>query len=71
MKVLNRVKQLRLERGLSLRELSKLSGVDKSVIYRIENGYSYPTQITMMRISRGLKHETHEVFDLNWKSNNV
>lgn len=69
MTVLNRIKQLRWEKNLSLTELSILSGVHESTIGRIEKGEVIPTQITMMRISRGLKEDTSIVFNLNWRSN--
>lgn len=68
MTVLNKIKQIRGEKNLSLRELSRLSGVHESTIERIEKGESSPTQITMLRIAKGLKKDTSEVFNLNWRS---
>jgi len=71
MKVLNNVKQIRIDKGLSLRELELLSDVGYSTIRKIEKGECIPNQVTMMKISRGLNRETYEVFDLSWKHNHM
>lgn len=67
MKALNNLKQIRYERGISLRELSRCSGVDYTTISRIENFYSVPSQTTMILIARGLKMDVSEVFNLDWR----
>lgn len=67
MKVLNNIKQIRYERGISLRQLAKSSGVGFTTISKIENGYVIPTQLTMISIARGLKMDVTEVFDLDWR----
>jgi transcriptional regulator with XRE-family HTH domain len=69
--LLNNIYEIRQELGISLRKLEKLSGVDYSSINLIENGIVYPTQINMLKISRGLNKETHEVFDLTWRGKNL
>lgn len=71
MKTFNNIKQLRWERGISLRDLASASGVSYTTISKIENGDTTPTQITMMKISQGLKMKTENVFNLDWENNNV
>lgn len=66
MNVLNTVKLIRWERGLSLRELSKASGVSYSTIYKVENFIVIPNQLTMLKISKGLSLEVPKVFNLDW-----
>ncbi|WP_299865206.1 helix-turn-helix transcriptional regulator [uncultured Hoeflea sp.] len=47
----DRLKQLRLERGLPLQELADLSGVSRSTLSRIENGDVSPTADTLSALS--------------------
>lgn len=67
MRVLNRIKEIRFERELSLRELERCSGVNYTTISKVENGYESPTQITMIAIARGLDMAVNEVFNLDWR----
>ena len=52
MKIL--VEQYRLEKGLSVSELSRRSGVAKSHISYIEGGRTSPTLETLCKISKAL-----------------
>jgi transcriptional regulator with XRE-family HTH domain len=54
MRVETRIKQLRIEQHMSIGELSRLSGVSKSHISYIENGYKIPTITTICMLSRAL-----------------
>ncbi|AKG35294.1 transcriptional regulator [Paenibacillus durus ATCC 35681] len=49
------LKNLRLERNLSLGQLSELSGVSKVMLSQIEKGESSPTINTIWKIASGLK----------------
>lgn len=49
-----RVRELRLERGFSLRKFALTIGADKSYLVDIEYGRKSPTLDTIWRISRGL-----------------
>lgn len=42
-----RIKQLRIEKGLSLRDLSRISGVNNSKIAKVEKGYVNITVVTL------------------------
>lgn len=64
---LNRIQFIREEKGLTLRKIGKISGVNHTTISRIENGFTNPSQITMVKISKALKMEVNEVFNLDWK----
>jgi transcriptional regulator with XRE-family HTH domain len=66
-KILNRIKKLRWEQNMSVRELAVLSGVSHAHITDIENGKAIPTQITILKISKALNKKTWEVFMLNWE----
>lgn len=64
---LNYVKQLRWNQGLNVRELAQRSGVHHGTITKVENFETMPRQDTMLKISRGLKMNTEEVFLIDWK----
>ena len=49
-----KLRDVREERGLSIRELERSSGVDRSVISRIENEDSNPRLRTVCRIAHAL-----------------
>jgi putative transcriptional regulator len=68
MKVLNKVKELRWEAGLSTLELAKLSGVSKSNITKIENFMVIPSQFTMIKIAKGFNLRVDEIFNLEYEA---
>ncbi len=49
------LKQMRLDRNLSLDKLSELTGVSKSMLRQIETGKSSPTISTIWKIANGLR----------------
>lgn len=61
----NRLREIRQERGMSLEDLARLSGVSKSTISRIELGESEPTQSVMCKICKALGLKLDEVFRCN------
>lgn len=66
MVVLNNIYAIRTQQQLSLRELSKLSGVSYVTINKIENGLCSPSQLTMLLLSRALGVPTQLVFHLDY-----
>lgn len=53
--VAKNIKRLREERTLSMDELSRLSGVSRSMLAQIERGDGNPTISTLWKISNGLR----------------
>ncbi len=53
--IMNKMKQIRYEKNLSLRGLEKICGISKTHLSRIENGKTDPTLSTMCIIARGLE----------------
>ena len=49
-----KIRALRTERGLTLRELSERSGLSKPLLSQVENGRVVPPVATLLRISRAL-----------------
>ena len=68
---LNYIKEIRAQQNLTLRILSLKSDMSISSINMIENGKRIPSQLAMLRISKGLNRPTHEVFKLNWEELNL
>ena len=52
-----KIKRIRLDRGLSLKELSVKSGISAAAIHKIESNGIIPTITTMMKISDALGKE--------------
>lgn len=59
----NVVQKTRLEKDLSLRDLSELSGLDYSYISRIEKGYK-PSQDAVIKLARALNLPDKELLNL-------
>lgn len=53
--VAKNIKRLREEKKLSMDELSRLSGVSKSMLSQIERGEGNPTLSTLWKLSNGMK----------------
>ncbi|MCX8084562.1 MAG: XRE family transcriptional regulator [Calditerrivibrio sp.] len=60
------LKKIRMERGLSLEQLSELTGVSKSMLRQIETGNSVPTIATVWKIANGLKVSFTSLFSKNF-----
>jgi len=59
------VAQIRYEKGYTLKELSGRSGVSKSQICDIENGFKIPTITTLCAIARGLRVPCYDLLECN------
>lgn len=59
----NKIKELRIKKNLSLRDLSKLTHISFSYIWKLENGIAKnPREGTKILISKGLKIPMRELF---------
>lgn len=62
----NKIKELRLNRGLSQEELSNISKVSRPLISRLENNKRDDVSFSIMRkISKALNKKVEEVFFFN------
>lgn len=61
---MNRLKILRAEKDLSLRQLEERSGVDQSIISQLENGRRKARLNTLVKIARGLDVPVEELLEL-------
>ncbi len=64
----DRLKRLRLDRGLTLDELSRQSNISKSNLSRIENNKISPTYDAISQIAHGLEIETQDLFKTKAKT---
>ena len=59
----NNIRKIRKEKGMTIEELSNLSGLSKVYIYHLENGTrKNPSYEVMRKISIGLAKTIEEVF---------
>lgn len=62
----NNLQEIMNRRNLSYEELSKLTGISKSTLFRISNFRQSPTQDTMISIAKGLKMDVTDVFNFHY-----
>lgn len=61
---MRKLRHIRKQKSLSLRDLERLSGVDYSSISKIETGGSSPKLETVIRLARALEVDLSELIDL-------
>lgn len=58
-----KIKYLREEQGMTQQELSKKSGVSRTIISELESGKRSVTRTdTLLKISKALKHPIKDIF---------
>lgn len=62
LEISKRIKQYRLEKGLTVQELADLSAVSKGMISQIENGRSIPSLTVLLSIISALQINLSEFF---------
>lgn len=59
-----RIREVRLERGITLRGLARAVGVSPSLVSQIETGKSQPSVSTLYAITKALDISVEDVFDI-------
>jgi transcriptional regulator with XRE-family HTH domain len=59
----HRLRLMRVERGLSLREAARRAGVVKETISDIERGHTHPYDVTLAKIARGYGVPVEELLE--------
>lgn len=59
------LREIRKQKGLSLRELEKLSNVNKSTLSRIENNEIVPSVLILCKLCNALHVTLDEMVDCN------
>lgn len=54
--------QKRIEKGYTIRKLSNLSGVSKTLINNIENNMANPTMLTMCQLAVALNAKPEDLY---------
>jgi transcriptional regulator with XRE-family HTH domain len=58
-----KLRVLRAERGFTLREAERLTGVDKDTLSKLERGLRYPHDVTLSRIAKGYGIPVEELLE--------
>jgi putative transcriptional regulator len=61
-KVANRLKQYRLDAGLTQQEVADFAGIDRKTVNRIENLHFSPNIDTLLRLSKALGFHPSDLF---------
>ena len=56
------IRKIREEKGISINQLSKMTGISKGHLSRIENQETMPTILTIERIAIALKVDSKELY---------
>jgi transcriptional regulator with XRE-family HTH domain len=59
------IEKIRYDKNMSLKQLSRKSGISKSHIWGVELGHRNPTITTLCQIARGLKVPCYELLECN------
>lgn len=62
----NNLQEIMNHKNLSYGDLSKLTGISKSTLFRISNFEQSPTQDMMNSIAKGLKMNVTDIFNFNY-----
>lgn len=60
------LKQIRQEKGITLKKLSERSGVSTSHIGDIENNFKMPSLIVVVKLAKALDIEVTELYKVIW-----
>lgn len=66
MKVEILLKQVRVQKNMSLRELEKKSGISKTHLNYIELQEKEPTISTLLRIAKALDVSINDLYEVKW-----
>jgi transcriptional regulator with XRE-family HTH domain len=61
-RIVLKVREVRLQKRLSVRDLSKMSGVSAGHISYIENGHKMPTIDVLVKIAKALEVRPEELY---------
>lgn len=64
MQVIIRLREVRLEKNMTIRELSRKTGISKSHLNYIENGDREPTLSMIIRIALALGIEEKQLYEV-------
>lgn len=67
--VTNKILEIRGKKGITTGQLEIWTGITRQTISRIENMEVDPKQSQMIKISKALKMDVADVFDLDWRNN--
>lgn len=66
MRVILHIKEIRLKKKLTLKDLSVLTGISTSHINDIENNYKIPSLLITILLANALKVDIKEIFEVKW-----
>ncbi|MBF2170452.1 helix-turn-helix transcriptional regulator [Staphylococcus epidermidis] len=61
----NSIKNIRQRKGITITELSKITGISRTTIYKLEEQNNNPSLDTIVKIASGLKEKPEKIFNLS------
>lgn len=59
--------EIRAQKGISLKELERRTGISKSALNNYENGKRYPDMLQMEKIAEALNTSISNLYESPWK----
>lgn len=66
MKIIFNIKELRLSHGLTLDDLSKITGISTTHINDIENQYKMPSLQIVILLAKALHVDIKDLYSIKW-----
>lgn len=66
MRIIFKIKEIRKEKNITLKQLSKTTGVSITEINDVENHLKKPLFITAVLIAKGLKVDIKDIYKVEW-----
>ena len=63
MEIIFKIRETREKRGITIRQLARMSGISKSQISAIERGDSMPTILTMCQLAAALHVRAEDLYE--------
>ncbi|MHC9401694.1 helix-turn-helix transcriptional regulator [Staphylococcus epidermidis] len=61
----NSIINIRHRKGITITELSKITGISRTTIYKLEEQNNNPSLDTIVKISSGLEEKPEKIFNLS------
>lgn len=63
--MINKIKQIREKKNMTITELSSKSGISRTTIYKLEDQNTNPSLETMSKIASGLNEKPEKIFNFD------
>lgn len=63
--MINKIKEIRSVKGITITELSRKSGISRTTLYKLESQNVNPSLETIQKVSSGLNERPEKIFNFD------